>query len=223
MLVVPFLIFLGLPANVANATNRVAILLQNIVSTATFKQKKILDFKTDYKLLIPTTLGSILGAFTAVDIQEEILQKVIGGLLIVMFFMILFDPNTWVKANVDKAKAKNPFVRFLIFFAIGFYGGFIQIGVGFFMLAGLVLGCGFDLLKANALKVFLILFYTIIALVIFIWYDLIDWRTGLILSCGNMLGAWIGTRLSVKWGAKYIRYILLLALIVVALKLFGVF
>lgn len=223
MLVVPFLIFLGLPANVANATNRVAILLQNIVSTATFKQKKILDFKTDYKLLIPTTLGSILGAFTAVDIQEEILQKVIGGLLIVMFFMILFDPNTWVKANVDKAKAKNPFVRFLIFFGIGFYGGFIQIGVGFFMLAGLVLGCGFDLLKANALKVFLILFYTIIALVIFIWYDLIDWRTGLILSCGNMLGAWIGTRLSVKWGAKYIRYILLLALIVVALKLFGVF
>lgn len=223
MLVVPFLIFLGLPANVANATNRVAILLQNIVSTATFKQKKILDFKTDYKLLIPTTLGSIAGAFTAVDIQEEILQKVIGGLLIVMFFMILLDPNTWVKANMDKAKAKNPFVRFLIFFGIGFYGGFIQIGVGFFMLAGLVLGCGFDLLKANALKVFLILFYTIIALVIFIWYDLIDWRTGLILSCGNMLGAWIGTRLSVKWGAKYIRYILLLALIVVALKLFGVF
>lgn len=223
MLVVPFLIFLGLPANVANATNRVAILLQNIVSTATFKQKKILDFKTDYKLLIPTTLGSIAGAFTAVDIQEEILQKVIGGLLIVMFFMILLDPNTWVKANMDKAKAKNPFVRFLIFFGIGFYGGFIQIGVGFFMLAGLVLGCGFDLLKANALKVFLILFYTIIALVIFIWYDLIDWRTGLILSCGNMLGAWIGTRLSVKWGAKYIRYILLLALIVVTLKLFGVF
>lgn len=223
MLVVPFLIFLGLPANVANATNRVAILLQNIISTATFRQKKILDFKTDYKLLIPTTLGSIAGAFTAVDIQEEILQKVIGSLLIVMFFMILFDPNTWVKANVDKAKAKNPFVRFLIFFGIGFYGGFIQIGVGFFMLAGLVLGCGFDLLKANALKILLILFYTVIALAIFIWYDLIDWRTGLILSCGNMLGAWIGTRLSVKWGAKYIRYILLLALILVALKLFSVF
>ena len=65
MLVVPFLIFLGLPPHVANATNRVAILLQNIVSTATFRQKKILNFKTDYPLLLPTTLGSILGAFTA--------------------------------------------------------------------------------------------------------------------------------------------------------------
>lgn len=223
MLVVPFLIFIGLPANVANATNRVAILLQSIVSTATFKQKKILDFRTDYKLLVPTTLGSIAGAFAAVDINAAILEKIIGGLLIILFFMLLLDPNTWVKANADKAKAKNPVVRFLIFFGIGFYGGFIQIGVGFFMLAGLVLGCGFDLLKANAVKVFLILFYTVIALAIFIRYDLVDWRTGLILSCGNMLGAWIGTRLSVKWGAKYIRYILLVALIAVALKLFHVF
>ena len=209
MLVVPFLIFLGLPPHVANATNRVAILLQNIVSTATFRQKKILNFKTDYPLLLPTTLGSILGAFTAVDIQAAVLQKMIGGLLVVMFFMILLDPH--------------PGVRFLIFLGIGFYGGFIQIGVGFFMLGGLVLGCGYDLLKANALKVLLILIYTFGALVIFIWYDLVDWRTGLILACGNMAGAWIGTRLSVKWGAKYIRYILLIALIMVALKLFGIF
>lgn len=88
------------------------------------------------------------------------------------------------------------------------------------MLGGLVLGCGYDLLKANALKVLLILIYTFGALVIFIWYDLVDWRTGLILACGNMGGAWIGTRLSVKWGAKYIRYILLIALVMVASKTF---
>lgn len=223
MLVVPFLIFIGLPANVANATNRVAILLQNIVSTATFRQKHILNFRTDYKLLIPTTLGSIAGAMTAVDIQADILKKVIGGLLIILFFMILIDPNRWVKAQSGKIRNQHPWLRFLIFTGIGFYGGFIQIGVGFFMLAGLVLGCGFDLLKANAIKILLILFYTIIALSIFIWYDLINWQAGLILSCGNMLGAWIGTRLSIKWGAVYIRYILLAAIIIVALKLFGIF
>ena len=135
----------------------------------------------------------------------------------------MLDPNGWVKANADRAKARNPFIRFLVFFGIGFYGGFIQIGVGFFMLAGLVLGCGFDLLKANALKVLLILSYTLIALAIFIYYGLIDWSTGFILSCGNMLGAWLGTRLSIKWGAKYIRYILLVALVLVSLKLFNVF
>lgn len=223
MLTVPFLIFLGLPANVANATNRVAILLQNVVSTRKFRQQKILDLHTDSRLLLPTALGSVAGAFTAVDIHEELLQKIIAGLLVVMFFMILLDSDAWVKNNTQKAKAKNPFIRFLIFFAIGFYGGFIQIGVGFILLAGLVLGCGFDLLKANAIKLFIILFYTVIALGIFIYYDLVDWKTGLLLACGNMSGAWLGARLSLKWGAKFIRYILLAALAVVSLKLSGIF
>lgn len=86
-----------------------------------------------------------------------------------------------------------------------------------------MLGCGFDLLKANAIKLFIILFYTAIALGIFIYYDLVDWKTGLLLACGNMSGAWLGARLSLKWGAKFIRYILLAALAVVALKLSGIF
>ncbi len=222
MLVVPFLIFLGLPANMANATNRVAIFLQNIISTLTFRQKNILNLKTDYKLLIPTTLGSIFGALFAVDIDQEVFKKVIGILLLIMFFMVWLDPKTWITANANKIKNQKPWLRFLIFFGIGFYGGFIQIGVGFFLLAGLVLGCGYDLLKANAIKVFLILFYTAIALIIFICYQLVDWRSGLILACGNMAGAWVGTRLSVKWGARYIRYILLAALVIVAIKLFNI-
>ncbi len=103
MLVVPFLIFIGLPANVANATNRIAILLQNVVSVSGFKQKKILDFKTDSKLLLPVALGSIVGAFIAVDINEEIFKKVIAGLLIVMFFMqgiIPYGPQLLMAAGL---------------------------------------------------------------------------------------------------------------------------
>jgi len=165
-------------------------------------------------------LGSIVGAFIAVDINEEIFKKVIAGLLIVMFFMLLLNPDAWVKANVDKAKMKSPWLRNIIFFFLGIYGGFIQIGIGFFLLAGLVLGCGYDLLKANAIKLFIVLFYTIIALSIFIWNDLVDFKVGLILACGNMLGAWLGVRFSIKWGAKYIRYFLLAVLVIVAVRLF---
>ena len=115
---------------------------------------------------------------------------------------------------------KSPWLRNIIFFFLGIYGGFIQIGIGFFLLAGLVLGCGYDLLKANAIKLFIVLFYTIIALSIFIWNDLVDFKVGLILACGNMLGAWLGVRFSIKWGAKYIRYFLLVVLVIVAVRLF---
>lgn len=106
MLTVPFLIFLGLPANVANATNRVAILLQNVVSTRKFRQQKILDIRTDSKLLLPTALGSIAGAFIAVDIHEDLLQKIIAGLLVVMFFMVLLDSDSWVKATPKRQKPR---------------------------------------------------------------------------------------------------------------------
>lgn len=107
MLVVPFLIFIGLPANVANATNRVAILFQNIVSVGSFKQKKILDFKTDSKLLLPVALGSIVGAFIAVDINEEIFRKVIAGLLIVMFFYAMVGSQLLGKSQRGAGESKK--------------------------------------------------------------------------------------------------------------------
>lgn len=75
MLVVPFLIFIGLPANVANATNRIAILLQNVVSVSGFKQKKILDFKTDSKLLLPRGPRKYRGCIYCRGHQRRDIQK----------------------------------------------------------------------------------------------------------------------------------------------------
>ena len=95
-------------------------------------------------------------------------------------------------------------------------------GVGFFLLAGLVLGCGHDLVKANAIKVFIVLIYLVFSLGIFIFHKQVDFTAGLILAAGNMTGAWLGAHFTVKGGARYVRYVLLLALFIVILKLFGV-
>ena len=111
----------------------------------------------------------------------------------------------------------------IIFFFIGIYGGFIQAGVGLFLLAGLVLGAGLDLVRANALKVFIVLLYTPIALVIFMINNQVDYKLGLILAVGNMLGAFVGAKATVSWGPKFVRYILLIAISVSAIKLLGLF
>jgi len=216
----PLLMFLGLPANIANGTNRVAILLQNIVGVSTFKQKKVLDFKTDYRLAIPAIAGGILGAILAVEINEQLLEKIIGALMVLMLLIVVFKPEAWVKDQAGKAQAKPTVMQYFLFLLIGFYGGFIQMGVGFFLLAGLVMGCGFDLVKANAIKILIVLFYTIFALAVFIFNDQIDWISGLLLATGNMLGAWLGVNFTVKGGAKYVRYVLILALVGVTVKLF---
>ena len=213
------LMFMGLPANVANGTNRIAILLQNVVGVASFKQQKVFSWKEGIWLAIPAVVGSIIGASFAVHINEKIMTQVIGGLLVVMFFLIVFKPDIWVKGKAGLTAARPSFLQIIIFFAIGLYGGFIQAGVGFFLISGLVLGAGFDLVKTNAIKLFIVLCYTPFALAIFIINDQVDWKYGLILAVGNMLGALVASRFAVSWGPKVVRYILLVIILGASVKL----
>lgn len=223
LLTLPLLMFLGLPANVANGTNRVAIFMQNIVAVRSFKKKKVFEYKEGVWLIIPACFGSFIGSMVAVHFNEHLMQLFIGGLLVFMFFIILFKPDKWVKEQAGTIDGSPKFWRIVIFFFIGIYGGFIQAGVGFFLLAGLIFSVGADLVKANALKVLIILIYTGVALVVFFFNKQVDLKIGLILAVGNMIGAWIGSNVAVTWGPKYVRYILLLAISISAFKLFGGF
>lgn len=218
LLTLPLLMFLGLPPNVANGTNRIAILLQNVVGVSSFRQQKVLDFRDGIKIGIPAVIGSLIGARIAVNLNDVIMEKVIGGLLILMFLLIILKPSRWLKGNEDQPPARLPW-QLVIFFFIGVYGGFIQAGVGFFLLAGLVMGAGFELVKANAIKVFIVFLYTPFALAVFIINGDVNFVFGFILAIGNMLGAFIGARVAVKWGARAVRYFLLIALAFASLKL----
>jgi uncharacterized membrane protein YfcA len=147
--------------------------------------------------------------------------KAIGGLLILMFFLVMLKPEKWVVKQEQPSIGR--YLEVAIFFIIGIYGGFIQAGVGFFLLAGLVLGSGLELVKANAIKVFIVFLYTPVALTVFILHQQVDYKLGLILAAGNMIGAFAGARLAVRWGAKVVRYFLLSALAFASLKLVGAF
>ncbi|OFY45405.1 MAG: hypothetical protein A2X22_03415 [Bacteroidetes bacterium GWF2_49_14] len=215
----PLLMYLGLPANVANGTNRVAILLQSLVGANSFRQKKIIRFQDGIWLAIPAVVGAVIGAFLAVDINELVMKRVIGGLMIVMFFLIAFKPEAWIEGKAEKIHARPGFWQTVIFFGIGLYGGFIQAGVGFFLLGGLVLGAGLDLVKANAMKNLIVFLYTPFALAVFIFNGQVDWLMGLTLAAGNMTGAWIAARLAIKHGARIVRIVLLVVIFVAAIDM----
>ncbi|MGC9373870.1 MAG: sulfite exporter TauE/SafE family protein [Bacteroidales bacterium] len=223
LLTLPLLIFMGLPANVANGTNRIALLMQNIVATGSFKQQKVLRFKQAIFLVIPASVGSIIGAVIAVNVASDVLEKIIGIMLILMFFFILFKPEKWLKTPEEQLMVKPTIIQFIIFFAIGLYGGFIQAGIGFFLIAALVLTVGVDLVRANALKLFIVLIYNALAFIVFVINHQVDYKIGLILGIGNMLGAFVATRVAVKRGPQFARYVLLIALVISSLKLLGAF
>ena len=221
LITLPFLMFMGLPANVANGTNRIAILLQNVVSVTGFRQKKVLSFREGLFFSVPAIIGAVVGARIAINLDEQAMKRTIGALLVIMLIIVLYKPERWLQGkHLEQTRGRKLFL-FLLFFFIGMYGGFIQAGVGFFLLAGLVLGAGSDLVKANALKVFIILLYTPLALAFFMYYHQVDYMLGLVLAAGNMTGAWLGTRVAVSWGPKFVRIILILALVISAAKLTG--
>ncbi|NPV06782.1 MAG: sulfite exporter TauE/SafE family protein [Anaerolineae bacterium] len=222
LITLPLLIFIGLPATVANATNRVGILLQNVVSTGSFHQGKVLDWKYGLMLSVPAVIGSLIGAQIAVNLNEELMRRAIGVVMAIMLFVILFRPNQWLKGRPEGARSYPNLLEILIFFGLGIYGGFIQAGVGIFLLSGLVLASGYDLVRANAIKVLIILLVTIMAMAIFMANSLIDWGVGLLLAVGNMTGAWVACRVAVRSGARFIRWLLIAVVLVSALDLLGI-
>lgn len=214
--------FLGLPAGIANGTNRVAVILQNMTSVSQFRRKKVLDFKKANKLAIPTMIGAIAGAQIASDINEAVFRKAIGVVLIVMMYFILTKPSQWLKGTEALMEKPVSWIQVVIFFVIGVYGGFVQVGVGYFILAGVVLGAGYDLVKANAIKVWIVLLYTPLALVVFILNDQVRWDFGLIHAIGNIIGAYVASRFAVSWGANFVRWFVIVIIIIFASDLLGI-
>jgi len=102
------------------------------------------------------------------------------------------------------------------------YGGFIQIGVGYFLLAGIVLGAGYELVKANAIKVFVVLLYTPFTIVVFLLNDQIHWAYGLTMTVGTVAGSYIAARMAVNHGAVFVKWVIIIVILITAADLFGI-
>lgn len=223
LITLPLLIFLGIPATHANATNRVGVLFQNIVSVGSFHRQKMLDVCGGLILSAPAIIGSIIGAQIAVDLDEARMRQAIGVLMVVMLFVILARPKRWLQGELERMGKRPSLLQIITFFFIGMYGGFLQAGVGIFLLAGLVLGIGYDLVRANAVKVLIILAFTISALIVFVLNKQVLWGLGFLLAIGNSLGAWAAARLAVEKGAEFVRWLLIAVVTISAANLLGLF
>ena len=220
LLTLPILILLGLPANVANGTNRVGVLLQNIVAVATFRQRGVLDLTGSWKLVVPAVVGAVVGAELAVDLDEALMRRVIGVLMLVLLAVMVFKPERWIAGHATRREPRL-LVEVPLFFAIGVYGGFIQVSVGLFLLAGLVLGAGYNLVGANAMKNLIVLVFTAAALVVFVINDQVQWTLGLLLGAGQAAGAWVAAHVAIDRGAEFVRWTVIVIVVLSAIALFS--
>jgi uncharacterized membrane protein YfcA len=222
MLTVPALIFIGIPPGVANGTNRIAVVVQNIAALATYHRLGVANHHTGLSLALPATLGSLLGASVSIRLDDAQFRAMLGFVMLLMIGPILAEPYLNEKAARWRHAAQSGWMPWGIFFLIGVYGGLLQIGVGIFVLVALSVLEGFDLVLANGIKVEIVLCLTTLALMLFIVDGKVMWTEGLMLSVSNAVGAWLGAHWGVKKGAFWIRVVLTATVIVMALQLLGV-
>ncbi len=219
LLMVPVMVFMGMPGPVANGTNRIAILAQNLSAITAFSKKGFSDFKLSLSLSACAIPGAILGALLGVQLQGVWFNRILALIMFGVMLIMYFGKGNSVEAQNHEPSRTQLIRGHILMVGAGFWGGFIQIGVGFILMPVLNRVMGLDLVRTNMHKVFIIAVYTIAALAVFAAQVPILWMAGAALAVGTSLGGYLGAHLSVSRGEKIIRQVLNIVLIVFIIKL----
>jgi len=217
ILTVPVMVFLGLPGPVANGTNRIGIIAQNIFAVWGFFRKGFSDFRLSATLAACAAVGAFFGANVGVKLEgvwfDRTLAFIMFGVLIIML------TGAGQKPASQEGRPRNLILGHVLMVGAGFWGGFIQIGVGFMLMPILNRVMGLDLVRVNMHKVFIALVFSIVALAIFATNVGIEWMLGLALAAGYALGGWLGAHAAIAKGEALIKRVFYLALVAMAVKL----
>ena len=222
LLTVPLMVFMGIPGPVANGTNRIAILMQNITAVVTFRRRGFSDFRLSLSLAAAASLGALLGANVGVHLTGEWFNRVLALIMIGVMLIMSHDGLQKRASQATPNPARGPqrlLLGHLLMVGAGFWGGFIQLGVGFILMPILHRVMGFDLVRTNMHKVFVVLVYTLVALAVFASQLELMWWVGLWLALGNSIGGWLGAHTTVTRGEHWVRWVLNLTLTAFIIKL----
>ncbi len=217
-LTLPVLMFMyGLSPQMANGTNRVAILLSSASATATFHRAGQVDKSLVKRLGLPTFVGAPIGALLAVWLPPEAFKPLFGIIFLVMTVVLIFNPKRLTEKQ--NTKPPPPIVMTILFFGIGVYVGFIQAGMGMLLLLGMSLIRSGDLVAANGVKNVIGFLVTLAATIVFAAYNQIDWLPGLIMAGGNAAGGVVGAKLALKKGNRLVFAFLVVVMTGTGIKL----
>lgn len=219
LLSVPIMIFLGLPGPVANGTNRIAIIAQNISAVASFFRQGFSDFRLSATLAGAASVGAFFGANVGVNLEGVWFNRALALIIVAVMMIMATGQDAMEDKGGGDGKPRNVMLGHVLMVGAGFWGGFIQVAVGFLMMPILYRVMGLDLVRVNMHKVFIALIFSFVALGVFASKVDIAWQAGLALAAGNALGGFLGARTAVKKGAPFIKKTLYVVLAAMAVKL----
>lgn len=216
-LTVPLLVLAGVPGNAANGSNRIGILTSTVAAAASFARLGVKGFAHTGRIIVPVVAGSLVGSTAISRLSNDAFETLFGFLMLPLIVLSIFKP----KARTDRP-AWPYWLTLVVFFGIGIYGGAVQAGVGLVLLAALT-RAGFDLVTANHIKVLVNVVVTAVALPVFIANGQVRWIPAIVLAAGFTAGGWFGARFAVKGGERYIRAAMVVATLILAGSLLGLY
>lgn len=212
ILTVPALMLLGLPGDVANGTNRVSVAAQSLTGAIGYAGGG--QVTRDAWRVVPLTVaGALAGAYVATVLPNDWFEFVLLGTMAVVAVTLIVRPR--IVAPPPGEERRVGFFSGLALVGAGFYGGFIQAGVGFVLLGIFGSMLRYDLIRGNALKSIAVLVFTVAALPVFIVQGKVVWIPAIVLAAGNVLGAWIAVRFALTRGERAVRFVLFAAVLIV--------
>ena len=222
LVTVPMLVLLGLPGTIANGTNRVGILVQSLSAGIRFHGEGVSGWRDSVPALVPVVLGSAIGAVVIARVSDAFFERAFAVAMLLLLVPTLRGAGRAAEAGSEVAKRWSRGTTFIVFFAIGVYGGAIQAGVGFALIFALS-RAGYDLVRANSVKVVVLAAFTAVAVAVFVIEGLIDWPVALVLCVGFAFGGTLGARLAVVAGERLIRPVLAVAVVAMSGRLLGLY
>lgn len=219
LLTVPVMVFMGLPGPVANGTNRIAIIVQSLSAIASFRAKGFSDFRLSASLAAAASVGAYFGARVGVSLDGVWFNRTVAAVMIAVMILMATGEDKARPGPDATSKAKNLALGHLLMIGAGFWGGLIQIGVGFLLMPILYRVMGLDLVRVNMHKVFIALVFTLVAFLVFASRVAIVWEAGAALAVGTAIGGWMGAHATIAKGEKLIKRALFAMLAAMAVKL----
>jgi len=212
---------LGMPLHAANGTNRIPVFFANLSASANFLRNKMLDVKLGLKLAIPAIVGNLLGSQVAVAVDETAIKICLGAVLVAILVFMAFSTEKRLKRSAGQGIRVQP-IDYFWFLLIGFYGGYIYVGIGYMVLAVTLMSMRMDIITANAIKNFVLLVSMPFSMVVFMLHGEVNYTFGLIHAAGNILGAWLASQYAIGWGVKFLRLLLIVVIILSLADIAGV-
>lgn len=217
LLAMPVLLWIGLPPLTALGTNKLQGTVGTLTASLNYLKSGLLRPRQITSAVTAAFLGSALGTWSVQQVDSQLLAMLIPTMLMLSAVYFLVSPR--VTDEDAQPRLSMPVFAGSIAFAIGFYDGFFGPGTGSFFVIALVMLLGYGLTRATAATKLLNFSSNLASLLFFAYAGSVDWRIGLLMAGGQLVGSYAGSHLGIRHGARLIKPLLVSVSVILSVKL----